>query len=323
MAFSAFAGVPENWHNFPVSSKIYKARATNYLANPSFTGSAGSWTLSDSVYDPSRYQDSAGSLRTETVAGRNNAITGGSSQTLNTNIGSSDIVQLSLYWSKQCVSVTCAMNTISVDIAEPSAPNTWITIWSDASKPNAGNATGWTGPSSLDVSSYFTETGEYKIKLSADLKNGNDKSAQALAWLDNINLNVIPAVISISVSDGNVEYGIVAPNTNKNTNLSGINDSQKVINNGNVTENFNIKGQNSAGWTLAETVGNEQYTHKFCTSNCDTSPVWTALSTSYQTLVAGMNINGSQDFDLQIGTPTATVHYTLQNVSVTVQAVAP
>jgi len=318
-----FFGVPENWRNFPVSSKIHKARATNYLINPSFTGNANNWSLSTSTYDSSKYQDSAGSVKTQTSAGRNNVAAGSASQTISTNIGSADTVQLSLYWSKQCVSVTCATNDISVDIAKPSAPSTWVTIWSDMSTPSAGNPTSWTGPSSLDVSSYFNETGQYNIRLYANLKNGNDKNAQSLAWFDNVNLNITPAVISISVSDGSVSYGIMAANSTKNTTNSGLNDSQTATNNGNVTENLNIKGQNSANWTLAAAVGNEQYTHKFCDINCDTSPAWTALTTSYQTLATAISVSGTQDFDLQVGTPTTTSHYTQQSVNVTVQAVAP
>ena len=322
VVFLSFFGIPKNWQNFPISSKIYRARATNYLINPSFTGNANNWTLSATTYDSTYYQDSAGSIKTQTVVGRNTTNQGSASQTISTNINSTDIVQLSLYWSKQCVSSTCTTNTISVDITKPSDSNTWVTIWSDTSTPSAGSATSWTGPSSLDVSSYFNETGEYQIRLYTDLRNANDKNAQALAWFDSVNLNVIPAVVSVSISDGIVNYGITAINSNKDTTASGIDDSQTATNNGNATENFNIKGQNSDNWTLAETAGEEIYTHKFCTSNCDSSPVWTALTTSYQTLAIGVNVDGTQSFDLQIGTPTTTSNYTQQNVDVTVQAVA-
>jgi len=322
IAFLTFFGIPENWQNFPVTSKIYKARATNYLTNPSFTGNATSWTLSTSTYDSSKYQDSAGSIKTQTAVGRNNTNSGNASQTISTNIGSADTVQLSLYWSKQCVSVTCTTNTISVDIAKPSAPSTWVTIWSDTSTPSAGSATSWTGPSSLDVSSYFDETGQYNIRLYANLKNGNDKNAQSLTWFDNVNLNVIPAVISVSVSDGVVSYGITAANSTKDTTSSSLNDSQTATNNGNVAENFNIKGQNSANWTLAGTNGSDIYRHRFCTLTCDTTPTWTALTTSYQTLATGVATSGNQVFDLEIQTPNPSTVYTQQSVDVTVQAVA-
>ncbi|MFH1559759.1 MAG: hypothetical protein ABIC19_04600, partial [Patescibacteria group bacterium] len=259
--FLIFAGIPENWRNFPISSKIYKARATNYLTNPSFSGGSTGWTLSTSIYDSSYYQDSAGSVKTATAVGRNNTITGDASQTIGTNISSADTIELSLYWSKQCVAIDCVGNTVSVEIAKPSAPSTWVTIWSDTSIPGAGSATSWTGPSGLDVSSYFDETGEYKIRLYADLRNGNSKTAQALAWFDNVNLDVSAATISVSISDGVVSYGMMAENATKDTTASGLNDSQTATNDGNVTEDFNIKGQNSGNWTLAGTNGSDAYRH--------------------------------------------------------------
>ncbi len=128
--------------------------------------------------------------------------------------------------------------------------------------------------------------------------------------------------ISVSVSDGEVSYGTLAVNTSQDTTSGNLNDSQTATNDGNVTENFNIKGQDSAAWTLASSAGADQYVHEFCTSNCDTSPTWTALTTDYQTLATGIEASGTQVFDLKITTPTSTSSYDEQSVDVTVQAVA-
>lgn len=128
--------------------------------------------------------------------------------------------------------------------------------------------------------------------------------------------------ISVSVSDGTVAYGTLSTSATQDTTSSGLDDSQTASNGGNVTEDFNIQGKNSTNWTLGNTAGSETYTHKFCTTTCDSSPIWTVLTTSYQTLATGISASGNQIFDLQIGTPTSTSNYTQQSVDVTVQAVA-
>lgn len=127
--------------------------------------------------------------------------------------------------------------------------------------------------------------------------------------------------ISVTVADGTVAYGTLAVNASADTNPA---DTQTATNNGNVTENFNIKGQNSANWTLANIAGADNYVHRFCTATCTTPPTnYTALTTSYQTLAASVATSGTQTFDLVITTPTSSTNYTEQSVDVTVQAVAP
>lgn len=133
--------------------------------------------------------------------------------------------------------------------------------------------------------------------------------------------------ISVSVvSDGIVNYGTMPVNSWKSTLPGELNDMQTVRNDGNVPENFNIKGQNSNNWTLAGTPGNEAYTHQFCNDtdlDCSNPPTnYTALTTGYQTLDTNIAVNGTVDFQLRLGTPTNTVHYTPQSVDVTIQAVA-
>lgn len=134
--------------------------------------------------------------------------------------------------------------------------------------------------------------------------------------------------ISVTVADGTVVYGTLAVNTSKDTTSGGLNDSQTVTNDGNVTSTINIRGTNSANWTLAAVAGSEQYVHQFCTSGtgvpdpCDAAPVYTALTTLNQTLAANVAAAGTKLFDLKITTPTATANFTQQSVDVTVQATA-
>lgn len=128
--------------------------------------------------------------------------------------------------------------------------------------------------------------------------------------------------ISVSVADGTVAYGTMSVGTSENTTASALDDSQVATNDGNVTQDFNILGSDSAAWTLAATTGADQYTHEWCTSTCDSSPTWNDLTTGYQTLSTAIAPAGSTTFDLQITTPSSSTSFTQQNVDVTVQAVA-
>jgi len=125
--------------------------------------------------------------------------------------------------------------------------------------------------------------------------------------------------ISLTVSDGSITYGTIAQNSSKST--CDLSDTQTVTNNGNVAETFNIKGQNSANWTLAATAGSDQYVHKFATSSCPWTS-GTALTTSYQTMATNVAVNATTTLNLQITTPNPSTVYTQQSVDVTVEAVA-
>ena len=99
-------------------------------------------------------------------------------------------------------------------------------------------------------------------------------------------------------------------------------DLQTVTNDGNIAETFNIKGQNSANWTLAGTVGSDQYKHEFKNATCSTFSAGTALTTSYQALATNVAASGTTNLNLQITTPNPSTVYTQQSVDIIVQAVA-
>jgi len=129
--------------------------------------------------------------------------------------------------------------------------------------------------------------------------------------------------VSVSVGSGTVTYGTLATNTSESTIVSDLNDTQTVTNNGNVAEDFTVKGQNSANWTLAASAGSDQYVHKFCTSSCGTPPTnFSALTTSYQSLASNVAAAGTANLDLQITTPTSSSVTTQQTVDVTILAAA-
>lgn len=143
---------------------------------------------------------------------------------------------------------------------------------------------------------------------------------------------VTPQNISVSVNDGSVAYGTLDLSSTQNTTSSGVDDSQTATNDGNVAEDFNITSTNATGgtaWTLAGTIGANQFKHSFCTTGtgspdpCDTSPTWTAITTagSYQALGSNITVSGTKKFDLKLDTPSSTSDYTQKSITVTVQAV--
>lgn len=131
---------------------------------------------------------------------------------------------------------------------------------------------------------------------------------------------------------GTVTYGTLAVNTTKTTLTGGVNQPQTASNSGNVAEDFNIEGTNSADWTLAGTASADQYVHRFCKTGCgtDSSPTlgtggngFTVLSSSgYTALATNVATSGTQSFDLMINMPTSSTHFGSESVDVVVQAVA-
>lgn len=141
---------------------------------------------------------------------------------------------------------------------------------------------------------------------------------------------VTPQNISVSVSDGSVAYGSTALNSSKDTTSGGLNDTQTATNDGNVAEDFNISSTDATGgttWTLAGTVGANQFKHSFCNSGsgtpdpCDTGPTWTAMSTSYSSLTTAVAASGTSKFDLKLDTPSSSTDYVAKSITVTIQAV--
>lgn len=129
--------------------------------------------------------------------------------------------------------------------------------------------------------------------------------------------------ISLTVTDGTVTYGTLGQNATKSTIVADLNDKQTATNNGNIAEDFNIKGQNSTNWTLGATAGSDQYIHKFCTASCTSPPTnFTALTTSYQALGTNIATSATKSFDLFLNTPNPSTVFTQQDISITVQAVA-
>lgn len=179
----------------------------------------------------------------------------------------------------------------------------------------------------------FLNTGTFTGGITGVLSNGfsvgsstysneNTFSYQYVAWRE-----PVTTVVSVTInSDAIVNYGTLVLGANKSTISGDLNDLQTAENDGNVSEVFNIKGQNtSCAWTLSTSGGTDQYAHKFCNSSensCTSPPTnFTPLTTNYQTLQSSVSVSETVDFHLRIEMPTATSCYTQQNVDVTIQAV--
>lgn len=149
------------------------------------------------------------------------------------------------------------------------------------------------------------------------------------ASVDTVAATVTAAVYSVSLDNASVAFLTVAQGSSQSTTTTGVDDSTTATNDGSVAAKFNIKAGNSTsagiGWTLAASAGNETYTMKFCTTNCDAGPTWNSvgIDPSYQTLAASIGITATQVFDLMVGTPTSTASTDEQAITITVQAVAP
>ena len=126
--------------------------------------------------------------------------------------------------------------------------------------------------------------------------------------------------ISVSVSDGSINYGVLALSSTKST--CDLSDTQILTNDGNVPEIFNIKGNDSANWTLGATAGANVYVHKFSANACPwATGTGTALTTNYQTLASAVPAGGASNLNLQINTPTSSTSFAPQSVDVTILAI--
>jgi hypothetical protein len=144
----------------------------------------------------------------------------------------------------------------------------------------------------------------------------------ALGAETSVTATVTAQVVALSITaHSSIAYGTVT--TTADTTSGGLNESPTVRNDGSVNEDFQLKGTDSTHWTLAGSAGDATYAHKECHSDCDGSPSWTALTTSYGSdIFSSVAPNDTNDFDLQITVPTSNAGTSEEDVDVYVQATA-
>lgn len=311
------SGWPKLWQNPPIPPKITKAQADTLTLRPNASGDLQEWEtlVGSSHWGATSDQTDATYIET----------TGSSSKSDIQNLqdptfGDSDTINSVTYYIRYYVTNGGAQRE-KIYLFEKSGSsrltdsgNLARTQWTDISftKTTAPDGGSWT-----------------KAKIDA-LQAGAQVFALALG--ESISISEIwivvdyspSAVVSVSVSDGVVSYGTMDLGTSKTT--VDLSDTQTLTNDGNVTENFNIRGQNSeCPWTLSSTSGSDQYVHQFCKKSdntCGSPPTnYTALITDYQALYTGVAQSATRDIDLRIILPTSSSCLTTQSVNVTIQAV--
>lgn len=130
------------------------------------------------------------------------------------------------------------------------------------------------------------------------------------------------AIISVTITPaGDISYGIIEAGQSKST--IDLSATKTSTNDGDTTENLNIKTSNATGgtgWTLGSSADTNVFVHEFSTNG---GGAWTKFTTvdSYQTLATGIAVSGTQNFDLKITVPTNSDSIE-KTITVTVQAVA-
>lgn len=97
-------------------------------------------------------------------------------------------------------------------------------------------------------------------------------------------------------------------------------DTQEAINNGSITEDFNIKTTDSTDWDIGtSSPGNEIYTHQFSTTTGAYD--WPFIDNEYVTMEEGIIVEATSTLDTYISVPSSTVNYGVQSTTITIQAV--
>jgi hypothetical protein len=139
-----------------------------------------------------------------------------------------------------------------------------------------------------------------------------------------VTCTVTAALVSVTVTDGDVAYGILALGTEADT--IGLNDTQTVTNTGNVREDFTIKSSDATrdggtNWDLVTTTpSHNEFKHAFST---DSGSNWTAMpaDNSFTGLMSNVDPEDSGPLDLRITMPGTTDDYLEHSITVTVLAV--
>ena len=159
----------------------------------------------------------------------------------------------------------------------------------------------------------------------------------APVWAADVTATVTPQVISISVTDGSVDYGVLATSDTNNTfDGAAIADTQTIENTGNDSVDIALRSSDAADagaagvtdWALEGTAASEVFVHSY-DIDASVSAVWTvfpfdgAFANTNTADVATLASNGDMaTLDLKIDMPTSAADVTLHSIDVTVIATA-
>lgn len=147
---------------------------------------------------------------------------------------------------------------------------------------------------------------------------------------DTVTATVTAEVISVSLNQESIPFGVVATSDTQDTTSNGLGISPDytitATNNGSVIEDFHVQASDTSDWDLADSAGIDFYTMKYCTATCDSTPSWAGVgkqtTSTYVKFADDIAVSSTQDMDMQIGTPTSTAIVTQQSSTITVMATA-
>lgn len=146
---------------------------------------------------------------------------------------------------------------------------------------------------------------------------------------DDVTATVTVQNVGVSLDQTTFNYGVMNNNSVSSTVLLWAGAGITATSTGNVTEDFDINGADTVGWTLDTTTTTaDHYVHKFCndTDNvCSAPPAnYTNLPTTPSTeiLKNGVTLGTAVAFQLEIITPNPSTVFTQQSAVVTVLASA-
>ena len=137
----------------------------------------------------------------------------------------------------------------------------------------------------------------------------------------NVSATVTAELITISVADGSVAYGILPVNTSEDTVLLG--DTQVVTNDGNVDVDLEVRSSDAVGgteWNLAATnAALNDFTHEFAPDG-STWTTFNVVNATYTSLATNVATSTDQNLDLRIKTPASVSDNVEKTITVTVLA---
>ncbi len=154
-----------------------------------------------------------------------------------------------------------------------------------------------------------------------------------------VTATVTPQTISVSVTDGTVDYGILdISNTNNTFDGAATADTQTITNTSNVSANMALRSSDAAkdgvpgvtDWALAAAISTDVFVHSYDIDA--TSPTWTAFpfdgtfdntyTGTVVTLDASGGANDDATLDLKIDMPNSISDTTIHSITVTVLVTA-
>jgi len=152
-----------------------------------------------------------------------------------------------------------------------------------------------------------------------------------------VDVTVTPQIVSVTVEDGSVDYGIlVAGGTNNTFDGAATADTQTITSTSNVSTDILLRSSDAAksgaagvtDWALAGTAGTDIFVHSY-EIDASGSATWavfpsdgTFANTNTGTVVTLANNNDTATLDLKIDMPTIINDTTAHSIDVTVVATA-